>query len=90
MNFEELKDTASKVRQGAEEAFGHGREDFREALKRGYVTEGRETDGSRINQMLGSNRTISTMRELFGTQEPNEKNPLKQLFQARPAHVQAR
>ena len=37
MDLDELKAAIQRVREGANEAFGHGREDFREALKRGYA-----------------------------------------------------
>ena len=75
-NLDDALQFLGRVRGGAEEAFGHGREDFREALKRGYAAEGRETDGSRLNQMMGSNRTVTMMRDLMG--------------KSRPAHVKAR
>ena len=89
MNFQDLIAASKRFREGAKDTFSHGREDYREALKRGYVAEGRETDGSRINQMLGSNRTISTARELMGVQGSNP-NLLSQIFQAKQAHVDAR
>lgn len=75
-NLDDALQFLGRVRGGAEEAFGHGREDFREALKRGYAAEGRETDGSRLNQMMGSNRTVTMMRDLMG--------------KSKPAHVKAR
>jgi hypothetical protein len=75
-NLQDARDYLSRVRTGASEAFGLGKEDFREALKRGYAAEGRETDASRIDQMMGSNRTITMARELMGM--------------ANPAQVQAR
>ena len=53
MNLEDLKDAIRLVREGASESFSHGREDYREALKRAYGQEGRDTDGAKINQMLG-------------------------------------
>ena len=89
MTFEELIEGVKRAREGAKEAFSHGREDYREALKRAYIEEGRETDGSRINQMLGSNRTITMARELMGVQGPNP-GILSQMFQAKPEHVRAR
>ena len=89
MTFEELIEGAKRAREGAKESFSHGREDYREALKRAYIEEGRETDGSRINQMLGSNRTVTMARELMGVQGPNP-GLLSQLFQAKPEHVRAR
>ena len=70
MNLEELIQATKRARDGATEAFGLGKEDFREALKRGYAAEGRETDASKIDQMLGSNRTITMGRELLGKANP--------------------
>ena len=74
--LQDAREYLRRVRTGASEAFGLGKEDFREALKRGYVAEGRETDASKIDQMMGSNRTITMARELMGM--------------ANPAQVQAR
>lgn len=74
--LQDAQEYLRRVRSGASEAFGLGKEDFREALKRGYAAEGRETDASKIDQMMGSNRTITMARELMGM--------------ANPAQVQAR
>ena len=74
--LQDAREYLRRVRTGASEAFGLGKEDFREALKRGYAAEGRETDASKIDQMMGSNRTITMARELMGM--------------ANPAQVQAR
>ena len=74
--LQDAREYLRRVRTGASEAFGLGKEDFREALKRGYAAEGRETDASKIDQMMGSNRTITMARELMGI--------------ANPAQVQAR
>ena len=76
LNLQDAREYLRRVRTGASEAFGLGKEDFREALKRGYAAEGRETDASKIDQMMGSNRTITMARELMGI--------------ANPAQVQAR
>ena len=69
-SLKDAQDFLGRVRTGATEAFGLGKEDFREALKRGYVAEGRETDASKIDQMMGSNRTITMGRELLGMANP--------------------
>ena len=76
LNLQDTREYLRRVRTGASEAFALGKEDFREALKRGYAAEGRETDASKIDQMMGSNRTITMARELMGI--------------ANPAQVQAR
>ena len=89
MELQDLKDAIARVRQGADDSFSHGREDFREGLKRAYGQEGRDTDGAKINQMLGSNRTVTMLRELMGTQGSNP-NTFDKLFKAKPEHVKAR
>ena len=49
-------DVLNRVGSGASEAFGQGREDFREALKRAYAEEGLARQmASKWNQMMGSN-----------------------------------
>ena len=89
MDINESLDFLRRIREGAVEEFGHGREDYRDALKRGYAQEGRETDGSKLNQTLGSNRTVTMARELMGTQGQNP-NIFDQLFKAKPEQVAAR
>lgn len=65
-----------RLNKGFQRNVGYGREDYRGALKRAYEAEGKETDGSRWNQMMGSNPTVSVARELMG--------------KANPEHVKAR
>ena len=65
-----------RLNTGFQRNVGYGREDYRGALKRAYEAEGKETDGSRWNQMMGSNPTVSVARELMG--------------KANPEHVKAR
>ena len=89
MNLNDALAALERVKLGASESFGHGREDYREALKRAYVQEGRDTDGAKINQMLGSNRSVTMLRELIGTQGA-DPNTFDRLFKAKPEHVKAR
>ena len=70
MELQEALDFLGRVKQGATEEFGHGREDYRDALKRGYAELGRETDGSKLNQTLGSNRTMTMLSEMIGQADP--------------------
>lgn len=89
MDINQSLDFLRRIREGATKEFGQGREDYRDALKRGYAAEGRETDGSKINQTMGSNRTVTMARELVGTQG-KDPNPIESVFKANPAHVKAR
>ena len=57
-------------RDGATRAFGEGREDHREALKRARGDRGLESEGTRIGQMMGTNRTVTLARELMGKANP--------------------
>ena len=89
MNLEELTDVLERVKIGAEQEFSRDKEGFREALKRAYAEQGKETSGSKANQMLGSNRTITMARELIGTQ-PKNPNIIDRLFKADPDQVAMR
>ena len=59
-----------RLNKGFQRNVGYGREDYRGALKRAYEVEGKETDGSRMDQMLGSNATVSVARDLMGKSNP--------------------
>ena len=66
MNLQSALDALKRSKAGAKRAFGEGREDHREALKRGRADAGLEPEGTRIGQMMGTNRTVTLMRELAG------------------------
>ena len=89
MNLEELTAILGRVQAGAEQEFSRDKEGFREALKRAYAEQGKETSGSKANQTFGSNRTITMARELIGTQ-PVNPNIIDQLFKADPDQVAMR
>ena len=55
-----------RSRKGFVNAFGEGREDHREAMRRARTERMKEVEGTRIQQMLGSNRTVTMARELAG------------------------
>ena len=61
-----------RVKKGAKEAFGEGKEDHRAALKRGLEAQGMETDSTMWSQMTGSNATITRARELMGMANPEQ------------------
>ena len=69
LGFQNLDDALNALRRGysgAERAFGEGREDHRQALQRARGDRGEDTEGTRISQMLGTNRTVTLGRELLG------------------------
>ena len=59
-------DYLKRVRSGAEQAFGEGREDHRLAARRAREDRGEEIEGTKIGQMMSSNRTVTMLRELLG------------------------
>ena len=64
-----LDDALDALRRGKGEAvraFGEGREDHREALKRARTDRDKDIEGTRIGQMMGTNRTVTLGRELLG------------------------
>ena len=79
MELQDALDFLGRVKQGATEEFGHGREDYRDALKRGYAETGRETDGSKLNQTLGSNRTMTMLAEMTGKADPVQVETRKRM-----------
>ena len=89
-SLNELSEALKRLKAGASDSFSHGREDYREALKRAYGQEGRDTDGAKINQMLGSNRTVTMLRELIGVQPTTNPSAFDKFFKAKPEHVKAR
>jgi len=64
--------TLGRVKKGAVDAFGEGKEDHRAALKRGFENQGIETDSTMIDQMMGSNATVTRTRELLGMANPEQ------------------
>lgn len=66
MNLEEVLEELKKVREGADQAFGEGREDHRRAARRARESRGQDIEGTKIGQMMSSNRTMTLLRELIG------------------------
>ena len=73
MNLQDALNALKLSKAGAKRAFGEGREDHREALKRGRGDAGLEPEGTRIGQMMGTNRTVTLMRELMGIADDDVK-----------------
>ena len=61
-----------RVGSGAEQAFGEGREDHRAASRRAREERGQEIEGTKIGQMMSSNRTATLIRELLGKANPDD------------------
>ncbi len=68
--LDDALDALRRGRKGAVAAFGEGREDHREALKRARADRGLESEGTRIGQMMGTNRSVTLARELMGIANP--------------------
>jgi len=64
--------TLGRVKEGAKGAFSEGREDHRAAFKQGLASKGMETDSTMVDQMMGSNATVTRTRELLGMADPDQ------------------
>lgn len=74
--IDDLRTFYDRVKETAKKEMGFGREDYRRAMRDALTAQGRETEATRIDQMTGTNRTITMAREMMG--------------KANPAHVKAR
>ena len=74
--IDDLRNFYDRVKETAKKEMGFGREDYRRAMRDALTAQGKETEATRIDQMTGTNRTITMARELMG--------------KASPAHVKAR
>ena len=72
MNLQDALNALERTKKGANRAFGEGREDHREALKRARADRGKDIEGTRIGQMMGTNRTVTLARELMGKATPED------------------
>ena len=59
-----------EFKEGFRDRYGEGREDYRLAYYQGRSLEGKDTEGSRISSTLGTNPSITTIRDLTGTSKP--------------------
>ena len=66
-----IRNILGRLNKGFKEELGRGREDYRQALKRGYANQNKDTEQTMLNQMMGSNRTVTLMRELAGKADPD-------------------
>jgi len=69
------KNILERIMEGAKKEYGYGREDHRSAMRRALEDAGKEGEATRIDQMLGTNRTISMLKEVapkvFGQANPD-------------------
>lgn len=79
MDVQRLIEQAKRARSGAIEAYGDGREDHRIAFKRASDDKGVDVDAARIENSLGTNRTLTMIRELMGKQDPENKAVLESM-----------
>ena len=61
-----------RAKDGAVKAFGEGREDHRQAARRAREERGQEIEGTKIGQMMASNRSATLLRELLGMAKPGD------------------
>ena len=73
-----------KLQQGAADAYGEGREDNRIAYKRAREDAGKNPEPPRINISLGTNRTLTMLRQLMGTQPTENPTLFDRAFKAEP------
>jgi len=64
--IQNVLDTLRRTGDGFSTAFGEGREDHRQAARRARADRGEEIEGTKIGQMMSSNRTATLLRELVG------------------------
>jgi hypothetical protein len=79
MRLAGILDELSKVRKGAADAFGEGREDNRRAFMNARADKGLEAEPTRIESMLGQNRTVGLLRQAFGKADPAQLEALRQM-----------
>ena len=70
--LDDARDYLRRLQGGFTDAVGEGREDHRNALKRGRSAQGLDDDAARIDQMFGSNRTITLINELLGRADKDQ------------------
>ena len=67
-----IREILGKLQAGFTEEMGRGKEDYRQSLKRGYAKQNLEADQTMWDQSMGSNRTVTLMREMLGKANPEQ------------------
>jgi len=73
MRIAGILDKLDRVKQGAVDAYGEGRDDRYVAYKRGRKGQGLEEEGPRLQTTLGTNRTLTMLRDLVGASDPAQR-----------------
>ena len=68
-----------RLYEGTKDTMGEGREDHREVLKRAYESKKQDVGANKINQMLGSNRTVSMIGDAMGWSDPDAADIRKKM-----------
>ena len=68
-----ILDTLKKVKEGAAETFGEGREDRRIAFKRAREDDDQAPEAARIESMAGQHRGFQMLKQLFNRGETQRK-----------------
>ena len=79
MKFAGILDNLRKVRAGAVDAYGEGREDNRRAFINSRLDQNLDADPIRWESMMGQNRTITMVKEALGKLNPEHKEALRQM-----------
>ncbi len=78
-SVQNVLDTLKRVQTGASQAFGEGREDHRQAARRAREERGQEIEGTKIGQMMSSNRSATLLRELMGMAKKDDIKAREQM-----------
>ena len=70
--FAGVLDALGRAAKGAQDAYGESREDRRLAFRRAREDQGKDPDATRMSTMLGTNRTITALREMLGMGNPEQ------------------
>lgn len=69
-NWDRLISQAKRIRQGARDTFGEGREDFIKRNMDAREESGKDTNAARISSTLATNPTFFRVREFLGMADP--------------------
>ena len=75
----DARDYLSRVKKGAVDAYGEGREDNRIAYKRAREDQLKNPEGVRLSTSLGTNRTVTMLNELAGKGNPAQQKVYQQM-----------
>ena len=82
MRLAGVLEALGKVKQGAIDTYGESREDKRLAFRRAREDSDKEKEATRLSTSLGTNRTVTAVRELLGIGDPKLKDVHRQMGMA--------